>query len=255
MSQKETDFLDDMTKPDEAAPPAEPDTAEPEKVEKGEPAPEAKKEPEKAPEPPKEPEKKAEATPAAEESGMVPFAGLKAERQKRQEYERQVRELEAKLAEKQTQQPIPAFFEAPEQYVQHLTQQAEQQANQRLMAALDAQARDSYADYDDVVAFLTEQAAGNPALAQQVFNAPNPAVAAYKLGKQLQDMERMKDPDAYKAQLEAELRAKWEAEIKSKEEAKAKAAAEIPPDLATARNATAATQPQSGTVFDNLFQG
>lgn len=254
MSQKETDFLEDMTKADEAAPPAEPETADSEKVEKGESAPEAKAQPEKAADPQKEPEKKVEAPPASKDPEMVPFAGLKAERQKRQEWERKARDLETQLQAKQ-QQPAPAFFEAPEQYVQHLVQQTEVQANQRLMAALDAQARDAYSDYDEVVAYLTEQAAGNPALAQQVFNAPNPAVAAYKLGKQLQEMERMKDPDAYRAQLEAELRAKWEAEQKSKVEAKAKAAAEIPPDLATARNATAATQPPSGTVFDNLFTG
>ena len=253
MSQKDNDFLEDMTKPDEAATPAEPDTAKTEEVEKGEPAPEAKAEPDKGE--PKDPDKKAEAPPASKDSEMVPFAGLKAERQKRQEYERKVRELEAKLQEQQQQQPPPAFFEAPEQYVQHLVQQTEAQANQRLMAALDAQARDTYTDYDEVVAYLTEQAAENPALAKQVFNSPNPAVAAYKLGKQLREMERMQDPDAYKAQLEAELRAKWEAELKSKEEAKAKAAAAIPPDLATARNTTAATQPPAGTAFDNLFTG
>lgn len=252
MGQKESDFLDDMTKATEPEALETPDPEKVEEVEKGEPEPE----PEKA-----EPEKKAEATPAPEVNEITGLkTGLKAEREKRQERDRQLKERDRQIAELNSQlqarqQAAPAFFEAPEAYIQHIGQQIEAQASQRLMSALDAQARDAFDDYDEVLTFLTEQAEGNPALAQQVMNSPNPAVAAYKLGKQLREMERMQDLGAYKAQIRAEARAEWEAEQKAKDDAKARAAAEIPPDLAAARNATAETQAREGTVFDNLFSG
>ncbi len=247
MSQNDPDFLDDMTHADDAATPAKPETDESDTVEKGD-EPAAKGDVPDAPA-----DKQTPATPAADKSEMVPVAGLMAERRKRQEIEREAQELRAKLASQQ--QTPPDFFGSPEQYVQHLVQQAETQANQRLMAALEAQARDSYSDYDEVLDFLNEQAASNPALAQQVMNSPNPAVTAYKLGKQLREMDRMKDPDAYRAQLEAELRAKWEAEQQASASARQRAAADIPPDLAAARSATGDSPARGGAVFDTLFKG
>jgi hypothetical protein len=252
MSQNDPDFLDDMTHAGEAATPAQPDTADTATVEKGdEPNPDAEaaataaQDAEKA--------KSAAATPAVGKSEMVPVAGLMAERHKRQESERKVRELEAKLTAQQT--PPPDFFGDPAEYVKQAMQQAETQANKRLVAALEAQARDSYPDYDEVLDFLNEQAASNPALAQQVFDSANPAVAAYKLGKQLREMDRMKDPDAYRAQLEAELRAKWEAEQQASANTRQRVAAEIPPDLAAARSATGDAPARGGAVFDTLFKG
>ncbi len=246
MSQNDPDFLDDMTKADEAATPAQPDTDESDVGKKGdEPA-------DKGDVPDAPADKQTPATPAADKSEMVPVAGLMAERRKRQEIEREAQELRAKLAQ---QTPPPDFFGDPAEYVKQAVQQAETQANQRLMAALEAQARDSYADYDEVLEFLQEQAASNPALAQQVFNSPNPAVTAYKLGKQLRELDRMKDPDAYRAQLEAELRAKWEAEQQASASARQRAAADIPPDLAAARSATGDAPARGGAVFDTLFKG
>ena len=100
-----------------------------------------------------------------------------------------------------------------------------------MLGALEAQAREVYPDYDEVFAELEEQAQGNPALTQQVMQSPNPAMAAYKLGKQLRELKQMQDPDAYRQKIEAEVRAKIEAEAK----AKAAAANAIPPDLTAAR--------------------
>ena len=161
----------------------------------------------------------------------VPLAALKAERAKRQEYEARLRQYE----QQQAQQPQPSFYEAPEQYVQSLLQQHDQQVTQRMLGALEAQAREVYPDYDEVFEIVQESAASNPVLTQQIMQAPNPAMAAYKLGKQLREMKAMADPDAYRAKIEAEIRAKVDAEYRAKEEAKLKAAAEIPPDLTAAR--------------------
>lgn len=175
-----------------------------------------------APEVPTTPEPKEE---------HVPLAALKAERAKRQEYEARVRQFE----QQQAQQPQPNFYEAPEQYVQTLLRQHDQQVTLRMLGALEAQAREVYPDYDEVFEIVQESAADNPVLTQQIMQAPNPAMAAYKLGKQLREMQAMQDPDAYRAKIAAEERAKVEAEYKAKEEARLKAASAIPPDLTAAR--------------------
>ena len=107
---------------------------------------------------------------------------------------------------------------------------------QAFHAALEADAREAYPDYDEVLAELGDAARENPALRQQVFSSPNPAKAAYKLGKQLREMKAMQDPQAYRAQIAAEIRAEIAAEQAAKETARAAAAAAIPPDLSAARS-------------------
>lgn len=175
-------------------------------------------------------------TPAPEE--RVPLAALMAERDKRQREEQARKDLERRLAEIEAQKPEPPkFYENPEQAVDHRVREVEARANQRLYAALEASAREAHPDYDEVIAELTERAQENPALAQQVFASPNPATAAYKLGKQLREMKAMQDPAAYRAKVEAEIRAQIAAEHKAKEDAAAKALAAIPPELSTARAA------------------
>lgn len=231
MDEKEKDFLEVMTETVEVEQPekAEPAAAEPEKGEVQEavasPAPEPKKE------------------------DTVPLAALKAEREKRQAYERELAELRAK----QQQEQAPNFYEAPDQYVQHLMAQTQQQATQRLYAALEEQARETYADYDEVFAEVQAHAAENPAVAPKILNAPNPAVAAYKLGKQLREMKALQDPAAYRAALKAEILAEVQRDAEVKEAAKRKVAEAIPPDLANARSASN-DQDVTGDPFKSLFK-
>jgi hypothetical protein len=161
----------------------------------------------------------------------VPLAALRAERQKRQEYEARLRQYEQQAQ----QQPQPSFHEQPEQYLHGVLQQHEAQITARMLGALEAQAKEVYPDYDDVFAVVADQAAGNPVLVQQIMQSPNPAMAAYKLGKQLREMEAMKDPAAYRQQIEAEVRASIEAEMVAKEAARLKAVEAIPPNLADVR--------------------
>ena len=165
----------------------------------------------------------------------MPLAALMAERDKRQEEARQRQELEARLRQFEQQQAQPTFYEAPEQYVGNLLQQHELQIQQRMMVALEEQARTVYPDYEDMLQVVMESAAENPFLVHQLRQAPNPALAAYKLGKQLREMAAMKDPEAYRAQIEAEVRAKIAAESEAKEAARLKAAEAIPPDLSGVR--------------------
>lgn len=162
----------------------------------------------------------------------VPLAALRAERAKRQEYEARLRQYEQQQVQ---QQPQPNFYEAPEQYLQTVLQSQHQQMTQMMLGALEAQAREVYPDYDEVFEIVQEQAAQNPVIAQQVLQAQNPAMAAYKLGKQLREMQAMRDPDAYRKQIESEVRAKVEAEFAAKDAARLKAASAIPPDLTAVR--------------------
>lgn len=167
----------------------------------------------------------------------VPLAALMAERDKRQEEARQRQELEARLRQFEQQQPQPSFFEAPEEYLGTVLQQHEERSQQRMWLALEEQAREVYPDYEEVFQSVMEAAQSNPLIAQQLRQTPNPAIAAYKLGKQLREMKAMQDPATYRAQIEAEVRAKVTAEMEAKEAARQKAIDAIPPDLAVARAA------------------
>jgi membrane protein involved in colicin uptake len=241
-SEKDDDFLNEMAEPETD----EGDTPEPEavEVEKGEP--ETAEVPEVTPTP--EP---------AKEATTVPLASLKAEREKRQKAEAERQRLEAELAalRQMPQQPEPSidFYADPEGYVQTVISKAQQEANRRLYAVLDAEAREAFPDYDEVMEDLVPKVQANPALKQQIFNSPNPAKAAYQLAKQLKTMESMQDPIAYEAQMRARIKAELEAELKAKADAATAAARAIPPDLANNRSAANKGAQIDGDPFRELF--
>jgi hypothetical protein len=246
MSDKKGDFLSEMVKDTPAEtdiePNDEPVKQEPE-AEKGEPAP---------------PAKETEATPAPDpqkEGSSVPLAALKAEREKRQAHEQRIKELERQLAAQPPTQPpteTPNFFESPETYVNEAVSRVQQQANERLYAVLDADAREAYPDYDEVMELVTAKVQENPALKQQIFSAANPAKAAYHLGQQFKELEAMRDPAAYRERVRAELRAEIEAELKGQIEAKRQTDSALPPDLAATRS-NAGTAPPDGDAFATIF--
>lgn len=216
------------------------------------------------PETDREPE--ATAAPEAQTETHVPYAAMKAEREKRQarerdlqerdqriaDYERQLQELRNPAQPQQQRAPVE-IWEDPDAFVSQRLQTVEQAATHRLYAALEAQARETYPDYDDVFAVVQEHAKTNPTIGQQVLSAPNPALAAYKLGKQLRELKQMEDPKAYRAKVEAEVRAKIEAEYRAKEESKRRSVSSIPPDLSSSRS-VAGNEPAAGEdVFETLF--
>lgn len=255
MSEQENDFLSEYADedkaaeiPDEPEQPAEDENAEtvekPDETEQGA-APEAHDEPDK-PEAPT-------ATETHEEE-RVPLAALKAEREKRQRFEREKQELERRIAEAEKQnEPKPEIWDDPDGFVTQRVQALEQQFNGRLYGALEAAARETYPDYDEVFATVEEEARNNPAIKHEVFSSPNPAVAAYKLGKRLQEFKQMQDPEAYKAKIKAELMAEIKAEQEAEAKRKKAAADAIPPDLSSSRSVKGEDVPASEDVFDNMF--
>jgi hypothetical protein len=196
------------------------------------------------------PEVPASVVPTATEpkEETVPLAALRAEREKRQRYERELAEIrQANVA------PAPDFYEQPKQYIDSLLAQERQQMTAQHLGALEAMAREVYPDYDEVFNDVLEAAQVNPALQQQVMSSPNPAIAAYKLGKQLRELKAMQDPEAYRQRIEAEIRAKVDAEYRAKEEARQKAADAIPPDLTAAR-ATRTDEVVPDDSLDSILQ-
>lgn len=258
MSEQERDFLDEFRDQGEAV------------VDEGD-EPQDTNEPDEAttadtPDPATVTEPEAPAAPEAHAETPVPYAAMKAEREKRQERERELQERDRRIAEyerqlqelrnpaQSQQQPKPIeIWEDPDAYINQRLSAVEQQQNARLYAALEAQAREAYPDYDEVFAVVQEHAKTNPGIGPQVLGAPNPAMAAYKLGKQLREAKQMEDPAAYRAKLEAEIRAQIASEAKAAADAKRKAADAIPPDLSSSRNVAGSGQPVVEDTFDTLF--
>lgn len=252
MSEQERDFLDDYddakaeTETPEDPEPEKPD-AETETVEKPEDG-----KPEEDPDEPEKPE--APTAPDDPKEEHVPLAALKAEREKRQNYERRLREIEQQLEKQKEQEPKPEIWEDPDGFVAQRVQQVEQQMNARLYGALEAAAREAHPDYDEVFSVVEEEAKTNPAIRREVFESPNPAMAAYRLGKRLQEFKQMQDPEAYKAKLKAELKAELQAEMAAESERKKKAADAIPPDLSSSRSVDGSDLPTPEDVFDSTFK-
>lgn len=245
MSNENRDFLDELVTAEQAPP-----TTEAEEADQGEP-----QEQQQTVEQVQQPEVPApEATTATEikEPQTVPLAAMKAEREKRQRLERELAEERAKHQAQQA--PAPSYYEDPEGYLARAQNDIEQRAAARLNAALEAQAREQYSDYEEKMGVVMEHAAGNPAIVQEIMTAPNPAVAAYKMGQRLMEFQQMQDPEAYRAKIAAEVRAQIDAENKAKADQRQKAASEIPPDLSQARNTRGEFTPKSD-VFNELFKG
>jgi len=245
MSNENRDFLDELVTAEEA-----PSTTEAEEAVQGE-----QQEQQQTVEQVQQPETPAtEATTATEikEPQTVPLAVVMAERDKRQRLERELAEERAKHQAQQA--PAPSYYEDPEGYLARAQSDIEQRATARLNAALEAQAREQYPDYEEKLGVVMEHAQGNPAIVQEIMTAPNPAVAAYKMGQRLSEFQQMQDPEAYRAKVEAEVRAKIDAENKARADQRQKAASEIPPDLSQARNTRGEFTPKSD-VFNELFKG
>lgn len=156
------------------------------------------------------------------------YQALKAERQKRQELERQMAAMQQKFAtQQQVQQPQeqpPGFWDDPDKAIEARIGQAteiaiqryEQQQTMRRIEASEAAAQAKYTDYGDAFTHFQQAASVNPGLIQQMQVASDPAEFAYKTGKRAMELERVGSLDELlNERLKAE-RAKWEEEVKAK---------------------------------------
>src|SRR5262245_38400246 len=147
-----------------------------------------------------------EATPAEEtdKEGPVPYKAMKAEREKRQERDRRIAELEDELRrvkaprEKPRQEPEQAapehentLWKDTEAYIASRISKMERKHHHRFLVAVDDHMREAHSDYDEVIDKVKEYAQTNPAAMHQIMAASNPAKAGYQFGKKLIELQQM----------------------------------------------------------------
>lgn len=213
----------------------------PDKVEAVAEEPEIKADPEARPEDAK-PEGEAEPTDKKDDGSMsepektVPIASYMAEKQKRQEYEARLAELE-----KQAEQKAD-FYEDPEGFIKAEMQKLETKSiNDKVNMSVEI-AKTVYPDFDDVMNGTWEKLIeDNPYLLNQAFESSNPGLFAYQQCKNHKTLQEIGDPTTFKERLKAEL-------LKEIEEGSArdKARENIPESLAAEPNAKGRTMTWAG---------
>jgi hypothetical protein len=173
-----------------------------ETVEHSEPAPEPTGEKQESTAPP------AEAQAVVEDAGSWTKQAVLDERRKRQDLEKKLAELEARLQPQAPPQPKPEpvdWFASPEQAAQALQAQFAESMFQTRVHTSERIIRKEHPDYDEVSALFAKRAESDPHLLQQLYNHPFPAEFAYEIGKQIKMLEEIKDPQAYREKLRAEI--------------------------------------------------
>src|SRR5215472_12858214 len=229
--------------------------------------------PEKASEAPKEAPKPAteaedeEPEQVEDQNGLVPRQALDRERHRRTQWKEKFARADGELAalrrqledaQKQRQAPPPApqpqytpppdFNQNPGGYLAYMVEQNQKQILNERLNTSEAMMRDRIGD-EKLDAYVTDfrtAAEADPALWGKLYSQPHP----YGWLMRQMDTWRMhrdigNDPDAYRAKIVAEERAKWEAEVTSSTSRTppASPAAHLPPSLANVRSMAARNEP------------
>lgn len=137
----------------------------------------------------------------------VPLAALEAERTQRKDWKEKAIRLEEEL--KQLRQPQQHYQPQQVDPIQSMQQQL---VNERFNTSELIVKRD-HADADQVVEVFMDAARANPALAAALQNQRHPWEFAYKEGKRLLMLKEVgDDPAAYRAKVEAEIRAQLQSQ-------------------------------------------
>lgn len=147
----------------------------------------------------------------APEPPHVPRDALLDERRKRQEIERQYRELQARMQQQPEPENKPDWFTDPESAAARERQQFQQQLFETRVELSETLMREKHQDYESMRDVFAEAAvraaeAGNPQLQMQLSRSPNPAKFAYEMGRRIHFQREVgDDPGAYREKLKAEL--------------------------------------------------
>ena len=133
------------------------------------------------------PEPEVVAKPA--EPTTVPLEALIDERQKRQEMQRQLDELQ-----KQPAPQAPDVFEDQGAFADHITQQLSQRLEQQERTFNVELARIKHTDYDDRMTAFVQMAEQNPVLANQAAASGNAPEFAYQYALQQEQVAKLNDP-------------------------------------------------------------
>lgn len=178
------------------------------------------------------------------------------ERQKRQELERRLAELEKAKPKEEGEKKT--FWDDPEGHLKaHEEKIAARERNLSLNVS-ERLARSKYEDFDEKIAVFAEilQTPAGPGVHAQFIAAPDPAEFAYKLGKQTKELRDAGSVDDLKAKLEKEIRVKLDAEYKAKHEELEKQRRELPSSLSDVKGASKRTVPvwSGPTPFEEILK-
>lgn len=216
-----------------------------------------------------EPEAKTEDEPPASTDGRtVPLAALEKVRAERADHKERAARFEGELAEVRRQleeakrgpaiqpqapQPINPV-ENPEGFVERIQQVV---LNERLNTSELMLRKELGAEtVDAAIAEFQAAAKADPSLFPKLYSQPDPYAWMHKQVERIRAQAEIgDDPAAYRAKLEADLRAKWEAEQGAAPVAKVSPAAGLAPSLANARSAASRSAPTftGPTPLEDLF--
>ena len=203
-------------------------------------------EPEVEPEVVDEPEKVVEEPKAKTDDGKVPIQALLEEREKRQQYERELKEFREQQDKAKKEAPkLPDYFENPDAYnaaieqmvqerVTGLEQKVNQQMSQAWLSMSERAAKARYQDFDEKLEAFSLEAQTNPVLAAQMMQSPDPGDYVYQTGKKLMALSSTPDLDTLREQIRNELLA----EMKQGEDAKKAKLAAVPKSLSREQSAS-----------------
>lgn len=123
------------------------------------------------------------------EPTTVPLEALIDERNKRQDMQRQLDELQ-----KQPAPPAPDVFEDQAAFADHITQQLTQKMEQQQREFHVEMARVKHSDYDDRMNAFVSMAEQNPMLADQAAASGNAPEFAYQYAVQQEQVAKLNDP-------------------------------------------------------------
>lgn len=201
--------------------------------------------------------------PEPDEEKHVPIGSYKAEKQKRQEWERRYqedietlrKELEGLKAPKEPAAPPPSMWEDEQGWQQHfgsqITQQAVQQAQmQSRLNTSELLMMQNTEDFTELKQDIFRFVGENPAVNAEVANSPHPWQTAYKAFKNHETMRQLGTTDL--TEMEAKLREKIMAEMQEQKPAQPN----IPQSLADAQSARGSGNPANNVLtLDDILGG
>lgn len=164
---------------------------------------------------------------------------LVAERQKRQA-------AEFALQQNQVPEEKKEFWDDPEARLEAMANDLRAESQRNLLNLSESHAKARYEDYQDKYDVFKNMATENPSLINQMLSQPDPAEWAYRQAeKQAFAQEIGEDPTAYRAKIEAEIRAEVEKEFNNKVAEKVNKVSGLPPAAGSLTNKRATPKPIS----------
>lgn len=155
----------------------------------------------------------------------------------------------------QEPEKVPDVFEDQEAYTAHLNKTFDS----KMLNMSVEMAKEQFNDYDDMEARFIKEAETNPAILGNINGKANQALAVYREGKKLMELDKIGDPVQYRATLKAEIIAELKADSEKTTETKAtekEALTKSLPDDLTSETSAGNRKPAeapSHTSLDALF--